>query len=142
MIFIFSGLRLQAGTLWLARCSLWRRPSSPTCFLNTWSSSSKYSIREEMVIFVLMFFIQGRNCTHCFKSMKAPLPCPTCTKVHHPFLIFVTIIVIIITPVTIIQTCPTCRKVHHNCHYCLHLQSRSSPSSPLSPSFLDSFDLK
>ena len=37
-------------------------------------------------------FIQGRNCTHCFKSMKAPLPCPTCTKVHHLFLIFVIMI--------------------------------------------------
>lgn len=23
----------------------------------------------------------GSNCTHCFKSMKAPLPCPRCTKV-------------------------------------------------------------
>ena len=23
----------------------------------------------------------GSNCYHCFKSMKAPLPCPVCTKV-------------------------------------------------------------
>ena len=23
----------------------------------------------------------GSNCGHCFKSMKAPLPCPVCTKV-------------------------------------------------------------
>ena len=23
----------------------------------------------------------GSNCSHCFKSMKAPLPCPVCTKV-------------------------------------------------------------
>ena len=23
----------------------------------------------------------GKNCSHCFKTMKAPIPCFTCTKV-------------------------------------------------------------
>ena len=46
-----------------------------------------FSPRAQMIVFVLEqkfpdeYFFQGRNCTHCFKSMKAPLPCPFCTKV-------------------------------------------------------------
>jgi len=36
---------------------------------------------EKAIVSHMLPEYMGRNCTHCFKSMKAPLPCPTCTKV-------------------------------------------------------------
>jgi len=36
---------------------------------------------EKAVVSHMLPEYMGRNCTHCFKSMKAPLPCNTCTKV-------------------------------------------------------------
>ena len=36
---------------------------------------------EKPVVSHMLPEYMGKNCTHCFKSMKAPLPCPTCTKV-------------------------------------------------------------
>jgi len=36
---------------------------------------------EKAIVSHMLPEYMGKNCTHCFKSMKAPLPCPTCTKV-------------------------------------------------------------
>ena len=36
---------------------------------------------EEPAVSHMLPDYMGSNCTHCFKSMKAPLPCPRCTKV-------------------------------------------------------------
>ena len=39
---------------------------------------------EKAIVSHMLPEYMGKNCTHCFKSMKAPLPCPTCTKVNCP----------------------------------------------------------
>jgi len=36
---------------------------------------------EKAIVSHMLPEYMGKNCTHCFKSMKAPLPCSTCTKV-------------------------------------------------------------
>jgi len=36
---------------------------------------------EKAIVSHMLPEYMGKNCTHCFKSMKAPLPCNTCTKV-------------------------------------------------------------
>jgi len=36
---------------------------------------------ENPIVSHMLPDFMGSNCTHCFKSMKAPLPCPRCTKV-------------------------------------------------------------
>ena len=36
---------------------------------------------EDPIVSHMLPDFMGSNCTHCFRSMKAPLPCPRCTKV-------------------------------------------------------------
>jgi len=36
---------------------------------------------EKAIVSHMLPEYMGKNCTHCFKTMKAPLPCNTCTKV-------------------------------------------------------------
>lgn len=36
---------------------------------------------EKAIVSHMLPEYMGKNCSHCFKSMKAPLPCNTCTKV-------------------------------------------------------------
>ena len=36
---------------------------------------------EKAIVSHMLPEYMGKNCSHCFKTMKSPLPCLTCTKV-------------------------------------------------------------
>ena len=37
---------------------------------------------EKAIVSHMLPEYMGKNCSHCFKTMKAPMPCNFCTKVE------------------------------------------------------------